>query len=336
VKRVAIVGAGIAGLTLARELGDVAEVVVFEKSRGPGGRMATRQADPYQFDHGAQFFTARSDEFTSFINPFIDQGQVARWDAEFVEIESDRIVSARSWADGPAHYVGTPRMNALAKQMAAGVDVRLETRVSRLESTVAGWRLYDQAAASLGDYDWVVAAIPAEQAGALMPADFSARGEVCRKHMLGCYSLMLGYEQALALDWQAAFVSGADISWISNDSSKPGRPDNYTLLVHSTNRWAEDNIDRDDASVTAFLRQELGRVIGLDVSGAAHVALQRWRYANIGRQQNGAFFIDCDNRLAAAGDWCIHGRIESAYLSALRLAQRLQRELQASRDFTRG
>ncbi len=325
--RIAIIGAGIAGLTLARELGDRAEVVVFEKSRGFGGRMATRQADPYQFDHGAQFFTTKSDQFTRFLEPYIEQGHIARWDANFVEIESDRIVSARCWADGPAHYVCTPRMNALAKQMASGVDARLATRVARIEASATGWRLYDQAEVSLGDYDWVVSAIPAAQAAELLPADFSASSDIGLKHMLGCYSLMLGFEQELALDWQAAFVSKADISWVSNDSSKPGRPDRYTLLVHSTNRWAENNIDLDDDSVTAFLQRELTRVIGLDVSSAEHVALHRWRYANIGRQQGEDFFLDCDQRLAAAGDWCIHGRIESAYLSAWRLAQRLQREL---------
>ena len=325
--RIAIIGAGIAGLTLACELAERAEVVVFEKSRGFGGRMATRQADSYQFDHGAQFFTAKSEEFNRFLEPYIEQGHVACWDANFVEIESDRIVSARCWADGPAHYVCTPRMNALAKQMASGIDVRLATRVARIEASATGWRLYDQDEVSLGDFDWVVSAIPAAQADALLPVDFSASNEIGLKHMLGCYSLMLGFEQELALDWQAAFVSDADISWISNDSSKPGRPDRYTLLVHSTNRWAEANIDLDDDSVTAFLQQELARVIGLDVSSAEHVALHRWRYANIGKQQGEDFFVDCDQRLAAAGDWCIHGRIESAYLSAWRLAQRLQREL---------
>lgn len=325
--RIAVIGAGIAGLTLARELSDRAEVVVFEKSRGYGGRMATRQAGPYQFDHGAQFFTAKSEEFTRFLEPYIEQGHVARWDANFVEVESDRIVSARCWGDGPAHYVCTPRMNALAKQMASGIDVRLATRVDSIAASTPRWRLHDQAGISLGDYDWVISAIPAAQAAALLPADFSASNEIGLKHMLGCYSLMLGFEQELALDWQAAFVSGADISWISNDSSKPGRPDRYTLLVHSTNRWAEANIDLDDDSVTAYLQQELARVIGLDVSSAEHVALHRWRYANIGRQQGEGFFLDCDQRLAAAGDWCLHGRIESAYLSAWRLAQRLRREL---------
>ncbi len=326
-KRIAIIGAGIAGLALAREIHSFAKVTVFEKSRGYGGRMATRQAKPYQFDHGAQFFTAKSGQFENFLEPYIAAGHVARWDAEFVEIESDNIICRRNWIDGPPHYVCAPQMNVLAKQMAADLDVIVETRVTRIGAMESRWRLYDQDQESLGEFDWVVLAIPAKQALDLMPESFAGRDMIADKQMLGCYSLMLGFKQALPLDWQAAFVSGADISWISNDSSKPGRPDFYSLLVHSTNRWAEQNIETDRETVAAYLQAELARVIQHDVSRADHVALHCWRYANIARQNGEDFLIDPAQRLAAVGDWCIHGRIESAYLSGFGLAQELMPDL---------
>ncbi len=321
--RVAVIGAGIAGLTLARELGERADVRVFEKSRGVGGRMATRRADPYQFDHGAQFFTARSDEFIRFVEPFVERGQVARWEATFVEIVDGRIASRREWADGPAHYVGVPRMNALARQLARGVDIELRTRVSAIDPAPNGWRLRDERGDAVGQFDWVVVAIPAAQALELLPSAFEARREIAAKSMLGCYSLMLGFEQPLPLEWQAAFVGGADISWISNDSSKPGRPQAYTLLVHSTNRWAEANLEADSETVKAYLADETTRATGVDVTRAAHVGLHRWRYANIARQNGDGYLIDPQRRLGAIGDWCIHGRIEAAWQSARRLGQRL-------------
>lgn len=326
-KRIAIVGAGIAGLTLAREIETLAEVEVFEKARGYGGRMATRRAGSYQFDHGAQFFTVRSERFAHFLEPYIEQGHVVRWDAEFVEIESGEIVSRRSWADGPPHYVCAPGMNALARQMANGIDVRLETRVKRIVGTGSGWQLFDQEQRGLGEFDWVVLGIPAAQTLDLVPGSFAGRAAIEQKQMLGCYSLMLGFTQALPLDWQAAFVGGADISWISNDSSKPGRPGPYTLLVHSTNRWAEANMDADPETATEFLLRQLEQVTGVDISSADHVALHRWRYANIEKQDGAGYFIDADRRLAAVGDWCIHGRIEAAFSSACELAQTLQTRL---------
>ena len=322
--RVAVIGAGIAGLALAREIGSRCEVSVFEKSRGPGGRMATRSADPYRFDHGAQFFTARSDGFGEFLQPYIKAGLVARWDAEFVEIDNGRIASRRHWADGPAHYVAVPGMSALGKRLAADLDVCLETRIAGLQPAGAGWELVDESGQSRGEFEWVISTVPAAQARELLPRNFAAHAELASKKMLACYSLMLGFETPPALDWQAAFVAGADISWISNDSSKPGRPPHYSLLVHSTNRWAEKNVDSGREQVTNHLLEETSKIAGIDAARADHVGLHRWLYANIERQQGSSFYLDRGLRLGAVGDWCIHGRIEAAWQSARGLAGALE------------
>ena len=78
-KKIAIIGAGMAGLTAAHFLNGYAGVTVFEKSKGPGGRLSTRHHGSFAFDHGAQFFTSKTDEFTRFIRPFIEKGIITRW-----------------------------------------------------------------------------------------------------------------------------------------------------------------------------------------------------------------------------------------------------------------
>ena len=99
--RVAVIGAGLAGLVCARSLQDKAEVQVFEKSRGYGGRMATRRHAGHRFDHGAQFFTAKSKTFQDFLRPLIEKGVIERWNARFVEIQGNRITARRHWSDEP-------------------------------------------------------------------------------------------------------------------------------------------------------------------------------------------------------------------------------------------
>ena len=123
-KRIAVIGAGLAGLVVARELAKEAEVTVFEKSRGVGGRMATRYVDGFEFDHGAQFFTARSRGFQAFLEPLVDAGVVAHWGARFAEIRGNRVSKLRDWDQTFPHYVGTPRMNEIGKYLADGLDVR--------------------------------------------------------------------------------------------------------------------------------------------------------------------------------------------------------------------
>jgi predicted NAD/FAD-dependent oxidoreductase len=321
--RIAIIGAGLAGLTLARQLQKRASVVVFEKSRNCGGRMATRYRTGYQFDHGAQFFTVRSQRFKDFITPYINAGVIARWDARFVELERNVITARRNWTAEHPHYVATPGMSALGQAMAGDLSVRLNTIVSVIEKTHAGWRLADGSGQDLGVYDWVVTAMPAPQSARLLPELFAHIRAVEDKQMLGCYSLMLGFEQPLPLDWDVAWVAHADVSWICNNASKPGRPDKYTLLVHSTNVWADANMERDHHEVTRHLVDETCRVIGHNVSKAEHIDLHRWRYANIQKQSGEPALIDTNHRLAAIGDWCIKGRIESAFLSAMEAAEQL-------------
>ncbi len=324
---IAIIGAGMAGLTLARELNQCASITVFEKSVGYGGRMATRRRKGFQFDHGAQFFTARTPHFKQFLQPYIDQGSVARWDARFVELDRNKVTGCRSWDEELPHYVAVPGMNALCEVMAADINVRLQIQIDTLQRSGERWLLLDGDGKQLGDFDWVVLAMPAAQVAALLPDNCSFKPGLNAVSMLGCYSLMLGFEQELPLAWDAALVKGADISWACNNHSKPGRTANPTLLVHATNRWAETNMELDDGDVITHLTDETAAVMDMSLSHAVHVDLHRWRYANISRQEGDRYRLDQDLHLAAIGDWCIKGRIESAHLSGLALANTLNERL---------
>ena len=145
--------------------------------------------------------------------------------------------------------------------------------------------------------------------------------------MLGCYSLMLGYQRALPLPWQAAYVANADISWVSVNSSKPERKDSFTLVVHSTNAWADAHVDDDIDGVRAHMLDEASLVTGKDLWSAEHSQVHRWRYANIARQAGPTHFLNEENQLAACGDWCVRGRIESAFSSACDLSKSLIEKL---------
>jgi predicted NAD/FAD-dependent oxidoreductase len=321
--RIAVIGAGLAGLVVARELAQRHTVAVFEKSRGVGGRMATRYAGEYRFDHGAQFFTARSHAFQAFLQPFIDKGVVANWQGDFVELQGAEITARREWRDSPPHYVAVPGMNALAKSLAQDLDVALDTTVAQLERDNTDWQLRDDAGQELGRFDWVIVALPAAQAAALA-GPHSNLGKIAGDvNMLGGYALMVGFAKPLPLSWQAALVRDSDLSWVSVNSSKPGRADAFTLVAHSTNAWAEAHMDDDLAAVRLRLLNELSRLTGVDCSAADHCDLQRWRYANVDPQSGAKCFLDKPMQLAACGDWFLRGRVEAAYQSARSLLKRL-------------
>ncbi|MGI9521779.1 MAG: NAD(P)-binding protein, partial [Hyphomicrobiaceae bacterium] len=120
--RIAIIGAGLSGLVLARALQPQAAVTVFDKSSGVGGRMATRYDDAFSFDHGAQYFRAKGAAFQDFLSPYLEAGIVRNWQPLLVSLSPGLEPEASS--DTFGFYVATPRMTSLAKALAEGLDVR--------------------------------------------------------------------------------------------------------------------------------------------------------------------------------------------------------------------
>jgi predicted NAD/FAD-dependent oxidoreductase len=326
---IAIVGAGLAGLHVARQLGQEHDVTVVEKSRGPGGRMATRRAGDWHFDHGAQFFTAHTQAFRTFLEPLVSEGVVAHWPARFAEITGTQISAERLWTEDYPHYVGVPGMNAVGKHLAVGVDIRCGTRVDELDRRASQWTLAIDGGAAIEGFDWVVITAPAAQTAGLLPAH-SPLGEVASAAVMkSCFALMLGFDDDPGLTFDAALVRGRDISWISVNSSKPGRNGGTTLVVHATNAWADANLERPLAEVSEHMLREVNLATGIDPTRASHTDVQRWRFANIDKQESGATQIDAESGLAVCGDWLIRGRVESAFLSADHLLTGLEPHLGA-------
>jgi predicted NAD/FAD-dependent oxidoreductase len=321
--RIAVVGAGLAGLVVAGALGRDHDVVVFEKSRGVGGRMATRYAGAFEFDHGAQFLTARSNAFRSFLAPLEKRGVIAPWHARFAELRRSQVGEIRQWSDDYPHYVGVPRMNAVGKWLARDIDIRTGTTVEALVKADPGWRLRTDTAGPPDAFDWVVFTAPPAQTAALLPHGSLLREDCDTVKMTACFALLLGFSTAPSLTWQATRVRDADISWMSANHSKPGRPPGFSLVAHSTNAWADTHLEDRPEAVRAHLLSEVSAVAGIDAGAAEYVELHRWRYANIARQDGKGYAIDDTNRVAAAGDWFVRGRVEGAFQSASALTTAL-------------
>ena len=145
--------------------------------------------------------------------------------------------------------------------------------------------------------------------------------------IIGIEHLLLGFDHILPLEFDAALIRDENISWISINSSKPGRNEEYCLLVHSTNNWADEHIDDDRESVMDYLCQHTSEVIGHDVSTANHRAIHGWRYANIEKQEGETHFIESNERVGVCGDWLIQGRVEAAFTSGFELTNKIFGEL---------
>jgi len=322
--KIAIIGAGLSGLSAAHLLKDFADITLFEKARGVSGRMSTRRAGPYFFDHGAQYFTARTKPFQDFIQPLLDQGIIERWNARYVKFKGNQIIERINWIDKEQRYVGVPGMNQVCKFLAKELNIYMNTRIVSLNHQGA-WQLIDEQGQQYSGFDWVICTAPSPQAAELLPEFFKYHADLKAIKMSSCFSLMLGFEQSFPTEFEAAHVTDSDLSWIALNGHKPKRPDLFTLMVHSSEEYAEAHIDDDRDQVMQYLIAETSRTIECDASTADYKTIHGWRYANNEyKKQKSPPFIDQDLKLAACGDWCLGGLVEGAFTSAYELTKHMK------------
>lgn len=180
VSSIAIIGAGIAGLSAATRLTAQGHAVtLFEKARGPGGRLASRRTSEGPIDIGAQYFTARDPRFQSALEQWRAAGVVATWGERLLSLGKSASDESQ-WQrlrDDSTRYVASPRMSALSRhlseQLPAHASLHSETRITRLiadDGTASDkrWRLEDSDGDQHGPFDHVVISAPAPQARALL------------------------------------------------------------------------------------------------------------------------------------------------------------------------
>jgi len=307
-----------AGCYLAQRLSRRTQVTVFEKSRGASGRLATRRHEEFVFDHGAQFFTARSQQFLEYLTPYLANGSVQGWNPRLMTLGGPRPYK-RQWFE--PHFVAVPTMAAWLKHMAESLDVRSQQPIVSSCYQDGQWFLHDAHDNRHGPYEWVICTAPAPQTAALFPA---LTERLSRVRMTGCWALLMGFDKAPGpLNWDAAVVHNSPLSWLAWNQTRPGRSGPPALVAHSSNDWAEEHEHWTKDEVEIGLGTALRECCGIDPGQARFCQVHRWRYAATRVDLGAPYLADFQCSLAAAGDWCLQGRLEGAFLSAHQLSEYL-------------
>lgn len=320
---VAVIGAGISGLTCARILADRdVPVVVFEKSRGVGGRMATRRSETgASFDHGAQYFTVRDERFQSFVDSWQHAGLVQRWGGRIVSLRDQNAEHDKSSA---ARFVACPGMNAICRHLAEGLEVRTHQRVSPPARAQGKWLVSDDAGNGLGSFDVVVVSAPAPQAAQLLQSSPHLARRAPSVRTAGCWALLVQFPARLELDYDGAFVQDSPLSWIARNSSKPGRHSEMEIWVlHASADWTQCHLEEPAEAIQERLLDAFRDAAGPHAIPPSNVVAHRWRYALPTEPLPDRYLFDADLNIGACGDWCSGPRVEGAFLSGAALAERL-------------
>lgn len=315
---IAIVGAGMAGLSCADSLVAAGHrVTLFDKGRGPGGRMSSRRAETplgqCRFDHGAPSFSPRNGPFQAAVDAWMSAGAVALWQGRFVSINSDGV--ERPASDAP-RYVGTPAMNSIVRHLADRHAVAWARRVSSISGAAGNLTLSFEDGAGEGPFSAVVVAIPAEQAGDFLETCAPAFAADARAVASApCWAVMAAFNEPLAKPYDAARFETGPLHWAGRNASKPGRSAEETWVLHATADWSQTHID-DDAGAVADTLLENFAPSEPPVFAAAH----RWRFSQVINAAGTTAAWDESRGIGVCGDWLCGNQIEDAWTSGRALA----------------
>ena len=302
--KIGVIGAGIAGGYLGSALGQLGhEVVVFEKSRGFGGRLATRRGEGVQFDHGAPFFTARTPLFKELLAEYASS--VVEWTPRVTTLSSGGKSYKRDWFE--PHYIGAPAMGTLAQSLLATSEVQFEREVNSVVSDAARCLVHFEDGA-VEPYDFVISTAPAPQTAAIMNIELE---DVSYSP---CFALLAIPSESPKFD--AAVVKDSPIEWLEYTASKPSRVSTPTLVAHARAEWTVKHFDASRDDVKQLMVSALAE-LGLEVESGP--SLHRWRYAQVVQSYRSPYWMSSEFKLAACGDWGVGPGVESAVISASKL-----------------
>ncbi|WP_294136645.1 NAD(P)-binding protein [Sphingobium sp.] len=310
----AIIGAGMAGLACADRLAeDGVAVRLFDKGRGPGGRMSTRRvetsAGTATFDHGAQYFTVRDPLFRDQVDAWAAAGVVVPWPE----------AGADAW-------IGNPAMNAPIRHMAAAHQVDFQHHVHGLQRDAAGWWVRLDTGME-GPFDAAIVALPSEQAASILGLHDLAMARVAMTaRSQPCWTAMIAFDEPV--DLPVDHVSGGGIlSWAARNSAKPGRDGPEAWVVQANGAWSAAHLEENPHVIGPLLLDALGQMTGgAGLPPVAHLTAHRWRFAMTRGTDNGALWND-HIRLGACGDWLLGPRVELAWLSGRMLGARVAQDM---------
>jgi renalase len=311
--RVVVVGAGIAGLMAAQSLVENGhDVVVVDKGRSPGGRLATRRIDNATLDHGAQFFTVRDSLFESHVAKWVSSGVVTEWCRGFNSTAQNN--------DGFPRYRGVRGMTDIAKHLAIGLDVRCNTLAfSIARGTTTKWQVNIDDGSVL-DADAIIVTCPLPQTYALLvTADIELPDSMMRTEYDRTICLLAVLNQSSAVVSPGGLQNPDETFSFVADNAIKGISSAVALTLHANPQFSLEHWDAPPQDVHELLLKQAKPWIGDATVVTSQV--KKWRLATpltIWPERHWA-----NDMIVLAGDAFGGPKIEGAALSGLSAANYL-------------
>lgn len=279
--------------------------------------MATRRFGGGNFDHGAQFFTARSDLFKGFVGEWQKAGAAAEWSRGFAGPDGERP------PDGHPRYRGANGMTSVPKYLAGGLDVRTGQRVSGIERSGSGWTVSSESGLSVAA-DALIVTAPAPQAAELTKGVVSGHvlENLASVEYAPCFSVMLLLDESVELLEPGGVQVKGDVLDFIADNARKGISEAPAITIHAGPDWSRNHLGDDEDEVISTLTSEASEFLGFDLSSrVVETSVIRWLYSMVMENYPERFLVGSNEPpLVYCGDGFGEAKVEGAALSGLAAA----------------
>jgi predicted NAD/FAD-dependent oxidoreductase len=320
-----IIGAGISSLLAGQILRHAGyPVTILEKSRGVGGRMATRRFKNGVFDHGAQFFTVRDPQFQHWVDLWVQQGTAFEWARSFSK-PGDVLEGS-----GHPRYRGANGMTAIPKELSQDLDIHLQTHVESISTDGELWIVETEDGRGFDASQLILTAPVPQSLSLLETGRFSLPDREMERlqsiHYHPCIAVLVLLNGPSKIPAPGGIkLDSGPIQWLSDNTQKGISPKAPAVTVHASTDFSRQNFDRSNQQLAETLIAAAKSWLGDDIQDWQ---VHKWRYSQPAQVYPERYLeISVSPPLFFAGDAFGGPRVEGAALSGMAVASHLREKL---------
>ena len=300
-KKVIIIGSGIAGISSSLKLKSYGiNSIILDKGNFIGGRISTREvkigSSSSYFFHGAQFFTAKTDEFKKIISTGVN----GKYIKEFGNFD-------------PKRYRGNKTMRDFLLNLSKELHIQQKVKIIGIKTDNNKIKVLDNKIKEWISYDGVISTLPAPQNCELLNQFPSLQKTLNTGSYHACIALMFTFDEIPSgLNTYYDFYKKPGIlSWMASGSNL------NVWTAHTNEKFSDLNYHKDKN----FLKEKIMSSIKqfFFSSKIKFHSLHVWRYAKVAKKCLGPQ-IDPKYPVAIAGDFLEGPNVESAFISGNKAA----------------
>ena len=230
-----ILGSGVSGSTIANLLSKKYSVKVFDKARGPGGRSSNKRfKGNLTFDHGVQYISPKSNQFTKFLQKLYKNKILKTWNENHLDFTFEKKPFT-------VKYIGKKANNDLVKYNLKGIKQSFASPITKIKYHKNYWEVTLNNS-SKHYFKSLIITCPFPQLKKLAKNYLDKKILKLKVQMQPNITVMLALKNQKNLPISSIKFNDNILAWAANENSKKRFKSNINLwTLQATLNWSKKN-----------------------------------------------------------------------------------------------